>query len=287
MGDEETVEVKKSELEELIEKKVEERLQERLDEQPAKGSESKISRRNFLKKAGFGALGFGALSLLPSASALDVRSSSGLEVFDDGNEYLQVQNGEVDVLGGASLDLNSNNIKNVNQLNGQDADDLGGVSDHSNLSNVTAGQHRSDSNIVSTVDGQVDAATVGGISPSNIASAGGGVLDENQKTGHSISANGHTTVTYSMTEGLSGKVFADYRNSKPDAWLGVDQIEVAGPHHGWETVFSGDSYDVTARFALRRVNQIRVTYNETNGYSSDFDSIVRLYAVSLPSLSDV
>lgn len=133
-------------IEELIEEKVEKRVQEELERREsqtkAENNDNHISRRRFIKKAGVGALGLGALSLLPSASALDVRSSTGLEVFDDGNEFLQVQSDEIDVLGGADLDLNSNNIKNVNQLNGQDADNLG-VTDHSNLSNVTSGQHHS------------------------------------------------------------------------------------------------------------------------------------------------
>lgn len=110
-------------LEELIEKKVDKkisRVQDREDknQSPPRIKNDSISRRKFLKSMSIGVAGLGALSLLPSVSAFNIRSSDGLEVWSSGNENFEVKNGDVSVLGGAALDLNSNNIINVNQLNG-------------------------------------------------------------------------------------------------------------------------------------------------------------------------
>lgn len=46
---------------------------------------------------------------------------------------MEVYNGEID--------FHDNNLTGINQINGQDVDSLGGVSDHSNLSNVKSDQH--------------------------------------------------------------------------------------------------------------------------------------------------
>jgi len=58
-----------------------------------KVNEKKISRRDFLKKLGAGALGLGALSLSPT-SALDIKDKYGLQVYDDTNtQYFDVKPG--------------------------------------------------------------------------------------------------------------------------------------------------------------------------------------------------
>ncbi len=53
---------------------------------------SEIGRRSFLRKLGAGAIGIGIFSL-PSVSALDIKSSTGLEVFSGNKKYLDVESG--------------------------------------------------------------------------------------------------------------------------------------------------------------------------------------------------
>ena len=83
-------------IEELVEKKVQERLDQQKEEQK-KESEQDVGRRKFLKKMGVGALGLGAAALIPSAGALDVRDSQGLNVYDSGSKYLDVSSTGVNV----------------------------------------------------------------------------------------------------------------------------------------------------------------------------------------------
>lgn len=127
-------EEKSEKLNKLIEQKVEEKIESKLKQkkkEEEKGQKEEVSRRGFMKKIGAGALGLGALSISP-VSAYDIKSSHGLEVWSEGNQHMEVYNGEVDFL--------NNNLTGVNQINGQNADNLG-VTDHSNLSNVKSDQH--------------------------------------------------------------------------------------------------------------------------------------------------
>lgn len=70
MSDEKQEKIEK--LEQRIES-LEARLSEK-DESEERNESSELSRREFLKKVGAGAVGVGALSLVPSASALNIRS---------------------------------------------------------------------------------------------------------------------------------------------------------------------------------------------------------------------
>lgn len=103
---EEKIEITKSELEELVERKVEEKLKK--NENSVKSEESdEISRRNFLKKLGAGAIGLGALTL--PTSALSVRDSD-FDVFtgsgpDSLTNYFSVDSSGVKV-SNTSLDVN-------------------------------------------------------------------------------------------------------------------------------------------------------------------------------------
>jgi hypothetical protein len=120
-------------IEQKVEEKIEKKFKQRQKDEETVEEDEEVSRRGFLKKIGAGALGLGALSISP-ISAYDIKSSHGLEVWSEGNQHMEVYNGEIDLL--------NNNLTGVNQINGQDADNLG-VSDHSNLSNVQSDQHHS------------------------------------------------------------------------------------------------------------------------------------------------
>lgn len=117
--------------EDKIRKIVREEIRKSKQKQSKEDQVETVSRRDFLKKLGVGALGLGALSL-PSVSAYEIRSSHGLDVWSEGSQHMEVYNGEID--------FHDNNLTRVNQINGQDVDDLG-VTDHSNLSNVNSDQH--------------------------------------------------------------------------------------------------------------------------------------------------
>lgn len=69
-------------------------MKQKLDESEnsEEQEDEQVSRRDFLKKLGAGAAGIGALSL-PGVSAFDIKSSDGLEVFESGTKYLDVQPG--------------------------------------------------------------------------------------------------------------------------------------------------------------------------------------------------
>lgn len=119
--------------EDKIRRIVQEEIQKSKREQSSEDQQDEVSRRDFLKKLGAGALGLGAMGFT-GVSALDIRG---------GDVNLRPSTGgETGVY--STLNLNNEDIINVNQINGQDVDNLGGgVSDHSNLSNVQSDQHHS------------------------------------------------------------------------------------------------------------------------------------------------
>lgn len=86
-------------LEKIVDNKVEEKLQQREqeDEEQEENQKPDISRRSFIKKLGLGAAGLGAATLIPSASALDIRDSQGLSVYSGGTEYLDASGDPVSV----------------------------------------------------------------------------------------------------------------------------------------------------------------------------------------------
>ncbi|MFB6087857.1 MAG: hypothetical protein ABEJ85_04990, partial [Haloarculaceae archaeon] len=87
------------------------------------------------------------------------------------------------------------------------------VTDHAQLSGVTAGAHRTDSNIVSTVDGQVDADTVDGYhasslqTPNSTQSGGAGTVTTGDRRALEV---GYyvTQVKYYVDTGASGMTFS-------------------------------------------------------------------------------
>lgn len=108
-------------IEKMIEEKVEREVQKRLKEEKtnrARGDNSEntdqeISRRSFLKKIGAGAAGLGALTLLPNASALNVRSNNGFQVYGGSNTKffdvnsggpINVENTDLSIVGNGSLE---------------------------------------------------------------------------------------------------------------------------------------------------------------------------------------
>jgi hypothetical protein len=109
---EEKIEVTKQELKELIDERVEQRLKHEKQEQETR-KENQVSRRNFLKKIGAGALGLGALTL--PTSALNLRSNN-LQYYGGENET-DVEF-EIDSNGNISahntLDMNNNKITGLN-----------------------------------------------------------------------------------------------------------------------------------------------------------------------------
>jgi len=80
-------------LEKIIDRKVEERLKERTENNKIEDNQERISRRSFLRKLGTGAIGLGALSLLPS-SAMNIKSSDGLEVWDSNTKSMTAPTGQ-------------------------------------------------------------------------------------------------------------------------------------------------------------------------------------------------
>ena len=123
---EEKMQVTKEELKELIDERVEKRLKKEKQSRNTSKQE-KVSRRDFLKKLGVGALGLGALSL-PSVSALEVKDES-LDVFTGASsseltKYFSVSQGGPVNIQNTNLDLNNQNISGVNQINGQNADNI-------------------------------------------------------------------------------------------------------------------------------------------------------------------
>lgn len=79
--------MKDENLDDVIEKKIEEKVENKLEEmaendvQKNHDSSSELSRREFLKKTGFGMMGIGALAMIPGSSAFNVRTSNPLQYF--------------------------------------------------------------------------------------------------------------------------------------------------------------------------------------------------------------
>lgn len=109
--------MKEDEIEELIEQKIKQKAKNFEGTENVKESESEhedkaeISRRGFLKKAGLGAAGLGALALNP-VSALDLRS-------DDFRFYNQSSGGlQFEMESDGTIDLQGNEIKNSPSIGG-------------------------------------------------------------------------------------------------------------------------------------------------------------------------
>jgi len=141
-------------LEERIEE-LEKQKRDNINNSTETEKEKKISRRNFLKKAGLGTAGLAAISLLP-ASALDIKDSKGLQVYQKGTEYLDITNSGIQITN-TDLNLNSNNITNTNNLevNNQLTDPsgtqhTGQLADTTDISNI---QNSSDITITDTNPG--------------------------------------------------------------------------------------------------------------------------------------
>lgn len=103
--------VKAEKLSEIIKEEVDRRVQERVKNKENKegvNDEDEISRRSFLKKIGAGAAGLGAASLIPGASAYDIRSSDGLEVFDSNGKYFDVNPGGPVTVQNTALSVSKN-----------------------------------------------------------------------------------------------------------------------------------------------------------------------------------
>jgi len=120
----------KEKIEQLIEEKVEERVQEELAKREvntdkqinAEEKEEKVSRRDFLKKLGVGAVGLGALSL-PSASALNLRSNNLQFYGGDGETDVEFEvDSNGNITASNTLDMSDNKITGLkNPSNPQDA----------------------------------------------------------------------------------------------------------------------------------------------------------------------
>lgn len=112
--DEEKAEKLSKIIKDEVDRRVEERIDDRNDDSNKETED--ISRRSFLKKLGAGAAGLGMASLIPGASAYDIRSSDGLEVFDSNGKYFDVNPGGPVEINNTSLTLNSNRIGSVDQI---------------------------------------------------------------------------------------------------------------------------------------------------------------------------
>jgi hypothetical protein len=112
MAEDQKIEIRKSELEDLIRQKAEEIVEERRDNTSADEKREAISRRSFLKKLGVGVAGLSTLSLAP-ASALNIRSN-GLTFYGGENSEtdLNVDNSGNLTLHGDLTDENGNTIWN-------------------------------------------------------------------------------------------------------------------------------------------------------------------------------
>ncbi|QGA80262.1 twin-arginine translocation signal domain-containing protein [Candidatus Nanohalobium constans] len=122
---------KADKLQQIIEKKVQKEVQKTVknlkqseeSKEKTENSSEEVSRRSFLKKLGAGAIGLGAASLLPSASAYKVKSGHGFDVTSDGTEYfdvdpsgkVKVKNAALQIDTGQSIEDN-NGTKAINLL---------------------------------------------------------------------------------------------------------------------------------------------------------------------------
>lgn len=153
MSEDETIEIKKSELEQLIEQKVEEKVKNIKQKQSSQKNTSEgLNRRQFLKKAGLGLGGLAALTL--PTNALDVRddsfnvytTSSEVEALSvDGSQNVSIPNGSLSVSGSISGSLSSSDLDNNSLTVAGNSVSLGsstGIS-HADLSNISSNDHHS------------------------------------------------------------------------------------------------------------------------------------------------
>ena len=104
--------MKEDEIEELVEQKVEEKINEKSGETGEENKDKEeLDRRGFLKKAGIGMAGLGALALNP-VSALDLRSND-FRFFNQRSGGLQLE-----MESDGTLDLQGNEIKNSPSIGG-------------------------------------------------------------------------------------------------------------------------------------------------------------------------
>lgn len=80
---------------------------------PPESSATKISRREFLKKAGLGTAGLA--TLMSPVSALNIKSES-FSVEDSSKKYLDISSGGAVNIRNADLDLNNNSLNGVGEL---------------------------------------------------------------------------------------------------------------------------------------------------------------------------
>ncbi|MDH5019029.1 hypothetical protein [Halobacterium rubrum] len=155
------------------------------------------------------------------------------------------------------------------------------VTDHSEVGGVSAGQHRSDANVRTTVDGQVDADTVDGKHASDLGAPGstqtGGGGPSTWVTIPGVSASGgnnpgssytvsDTVNPYDSRWGSAAKVNAqgydsgvsidwielEYASGGSDRWYSVSQ--------GWNTLNIGST---------KLVDLVRMQYTNNNDYNAD------------------
>lgn len=142
-----------------------------------------ISRRDFLKNIGVGAAGLGAMALLPSASAFNIRTSNPLQYFGSGSS-----NPDFEVQTDGSMSVNSINIGSNGSLSGL-------VSQAMAKGKVFA----DDGNIYDSIQTAVDNA-------SNYVKVGPGTFNESIKIdtlGLKIVGSGHSTVIDSTGIGVA------------------------------------------------------------------------------------
>ena len=137
MGKEEKEKSKIERIEERIEKleqknkklekenqQLKKQIQKENQKQNQKDTETKISRRGFLKKLGLGAAGLGLASIIPSTSALNIKDDN-LDIYtgtskEDLEKYLSINQGGPIQIQNTDLNLNNNSLKKVSQINGTD-----------------------------------------------------------------------------------------------------------------------------------------------------------------------
>jgi len=198
-------------------------------EKPENKDSKKISRREFLKKAGIGAIGLGALSLSP-ASALNIKDAD-LDIYtgtskNDLQKYFSVNQGGPVSIQNTNLDLNSNSLMNVNEINGTEVSSLGGSSIQSSSDvnhNSTQGGTDSDAHHRRYTDSEArSAVNVDGVTQIATGTAsldsGGGYIEYayNFSQGGSLVLLRDPTVstgTFVLLSGHTDEVFVTMRST--------------------------------------------------------------------------
>ena len=234
---EEVIEIKKSELESLIEKKVAEEINKRDSTHlgDEKESEGNISRREFLKRAGLGTLGLGAL--LSPVSALSVKDSS-FDVFtgtssSDLTSYLSVGQGGPVNIQNTSLDLNNQDINGVNQINGSDASSLTTLNEVNNNADVPNADYADDAD---KVDGNHASDFMDSADLSNHSS---------QNNVHHLAASVPAGDSINQWNRFNSD-YSEYMSPMYDGWtqLVSYNLDLSGKTHMYVTV---ETYDTESR----------------------------------------